>query len=245
MDTPNISDAVILMAGAGSRLGVVPGAIAKPLVQISGRPLISYSLEALECVGVRTVHAVMGANSDRLTEEIEALLPASMRLNPIINRDWQKQNGVSVLAAAGKARAPFFLLMGDHLFDPAILPLLIEQATPGDLLLAVDKKIESIFDIDDAMKVQTDGERVVTLAKTLELYDAIDTGIFLCPEELFDYLRNAQRNGDCSLADGVRLMAAAAKVRAIDIGAGWWQDVDTPEMLAHAEENLGNLALRS
>jgi hypothetical protein len=37
-------------------------------------------------------------------------------------------------------------------------------------------------------------------------------------------------------------MAADGKVRAIDIGPAWWQDVDTPEMRAHAEENLGALA---
>ena len=111
------------------------------------------------------------------------------------------------------------------------------------LNLAIDKKLETIFDIDDAMKVQTSGDRVVTLGKNLEIYDAIDTGIFLCPHELFDYLRRAHADeSDCSLADGVRLMASDGKVRAIDIGPAWWQDVDTPGMRAHAEENLRALA---
>ena len=97
------------------------------------------------------------------------------------------------------------------------------------------------------MKVQTSGDYVITLGKDLETYDAIDTGIFLCPNELFDYLRGAQsrsRESDCSLADGVRLMASDGKVQAIDIGPAWWQDVDTPEMRAHAEENLRKLARR-
>ena len=43
--------------------------------------------------------------------------------------------------------------------------------------------------------------------------------------------------------DGVRLMAAERKVRAIDIGEAWWQDVDTPEMLAHAEQEVARLLL--
>ncbi|HEX8680147.1 MAG TPA: NTP transferase domain-containing protein [Chthoniobacterales bacterium] len=248
METPSpiVTDAVILMAGVGSRLGATGGALAKPLVQIAGRPLISYTFETLERAGISTVHAVMGANSERLRHEIEQLLPASMQLQTIINSEWRKQNGVSVLAAAGKVRAPFFLLMGDHLFESAILDALLAEGDPGQVNLAIDRKISSIFDIDDAMKVKTDGaECILTLAKDLTDYDAVDTGVFLCTDALFDYLRRAQRDGDCSLADGVRLMAADAKVRAIDIGASWWQDVDTPEMLAHAENTLDQLALKS
>ena len=240
-----VTDAVVLMAGIGSRLRASGELLPKPLVPILGRPLISYIAESLEKAGVQTLHAIVGANSDSLVESLPPLLPATMQLNPIRNPDWQKQNGLSVLCASDHIAEPFLLMMGDHLFDQAILSLVLERSTPGCLNLAVDKKLETIFDIDDAMKVQTSGHHVVTLGKNLEMYDAIDTGIFLCPNELFDYLRRAQsrsRGSDCSLADGVRLMASEGKVRAIDIGPAWWQDVDTPEMRAHAEENLRNLA---
>ena len=92
------------------------------------------------------------------------------------------------------------------------------------------------------MKVQTRDGRVTAIGKNLAIYDAIDTGAFLCPPEIFRYLKAAQSGGDCSLADGVGLMAADGKVCAIDIGAAWWQDVDTPAMRARAEEDLRNLA---
>lgn len=235
------TDAVILMAGAGSRLG----AVAKPLMQVAGRPLIAHTLDALARIGIRNLHAIMGAKSERLTSAIAPLLPRNIALHTIVNPDWQKQNGVSVLCAAGHVRAPFFLAMGDHLFDTRIFEQLLRAANSDDLNLAIDRKIDSIFDLDDAMKVQTTGDRVARIAKNLTEYDAIDTGLFLCPDELFDYLRRAQRDGDCSLADGVRLMASEGKVRAIDIGDAWWQDVDTPEMYAHAEEHYREVARAS
>jgi 1L-myo-inositol 1-phosphate cytidylyltransferase len=241
-----ITDAVVLMAGTGSRLRASGEVLPKPLVPIFGRPLISYIVEALQKIGVRNLHAVVGADGDALVSALRPLLPSSMRLNAITNPDWQKQNGISVLCAAGKVREPFVLTMGDHLFDPSILARIVEPADPTELNLAIDRKIKAIFDLDDAMKVQTRGDRVIAMGKNLPSYDAIDTGVFLCPNELFDYLRRARRDGDCSLADGVRLMAEEGRVCALDIGDAWWQDVDTFAMRRKAEAELRKRAqLRS
>lgn len=232
------SDAVILLAGAGSRLATTHGAVPKPLVEVCGRPLISYILQALESVGVSTVHAVVGSNAEEVIEGVEANLPGGLTLNAIHNRAWQKQNGISVLSAAGAVERPFLLTMGDHLFDPSILQVLLESADHSCLNLAVDRRIDAIFDLNDAMKVRTERNRIVEIDKKLTRFDAIDTGLFLCPLELFDYLEKARVQDDCSLADGVRLMARDQRANAIDIGDRWWQDVDTSAMLRRAEECL-------
>ncbi len=230
-----ITDAVILMAGTGSRLRGAGEAVPKPLIPIAGRPLISYALDAMREIGITTLHAVVGCESELLLEGLRPLMPPSIRLHPIDNPDWQKQNGVSLLCAAPHLAVPFLLMMGDHLFEPELLRAFVRQAVAGELNLAVDRKISSIFDLDDAMKVQTRDEHVLAIGKELETYDAIDTGIFVCPLEIFRWLEAAKKDGDCSLADGVRLMAAQGQVRAIDIGEAWWQDVDDPRMLAQAE----------
>ena len=229
------------MAGTGSRLRGSSNTIAKPLIPIAGRALISYAIDSFDRVGVRTLHAVVGPNGDELAAAVAPLLPRHMQFNAISNPNWQKQNGVSLLTADGKVTAPFFLVMGDHLFEAAILEKLIAHADPNQLNLAIDKKIAAIFDLDDAMKVRTQDNLIIEIGKTLGNYNAIDTGIFLCPKIIFDYLRRARKDDDCSLADGVRLMAAAGKAKAIDIGAAWWQDVDTPEMLARAQQEAKRL----
>ena len=238
----SITDAVILMAGTGSRLRGSANTIAKPLIPIAGRPLISYAIESFDKAGVKKLHAVVGPNGDELAAAVAPLLPAHIEFHPIPNPHWQKQNGVSLLTAAGKVTAPFFLAMGDHLFESSILDTLIAQADLTRLNLAIDKKIKAIFDLDDAMKVQTEGNLIVAIGKKLESYNAIDTGIFLCPEIMFEYLRRVLKEGDCSLADGVRLMAEEKNALAIDIGDAWWQDVDTPEMLARAEAEAARLS---
>jgi choline kinase len=120
---------------------------------------------------------------------------------------------------------------------------LLDNFDPGLLNIAVDRKLDSVFDLHDAMKVQTHGNRVTGIGKDLREFDAIDTGLFVCPLETFDYLERAKSDNsenDCSLADAVRLMASNDKVWAIDIGESWWQDVDTPQMLQQAEKALTN-----
>ncbi len=233
-----ISDAVVLMAGTGSRLRASGQGLPKPLVPIFGRPLISYILDGLEKVGVRNLHAVVGANGDALVRALRPLLPSAMRLNGIANPDWQKQNGISVLCAAGKVQEPFFLTMGDHLFDPSVLERVVEQADASELNLAIDRKIEAIFDLDDAMKVQTTGDRVSAIGKTLASYDAIDTGVFLCPNETLRLPGAGEERWRLQSGRRGAAMAEDGKVRAIDIGDAWWQDVDTPEMYAQAEAHF-------
>lgn len=236
-----VTEAVILMAGSGSRLRGSDNTFLKPLLSIGGRPLISYTLDALVKAGIRTINAVVGFESERLRAAMIELVPPRTEMRFIENPEWQKQNGISLLAAK-QVEAPFVLTMSDHLFDQVILERLIEVADLPQLNVAIDRKIDSIFDLDDAMKVQTRDDRIVAIGKTLKRYDAIDIGLFVCPLEIFDYLERAKRNGDCSLADGVRSMAEHDKVRAIDIGDACWQDVDTPAMLRQAEDKLKDRA---
>jgi 1L-myo-inositol 1-phosphate cytidylyltransferase len=235
-----VSDAVILMAGLGSRLRSTANDMPKPLIQIAGRPVFSYTIDALKAARIETLHIVVGFNGDELLAGLKPLVPREMHLHPIQNPEWQKQNGISVLAAKPYVGSTFILTMGDHLFEPSMVDLLIRAGDFGVLNLAVDRKISAIFDLPDAMKIKTRGDRIVAIGKELKDFDAVDTGLFVTSPGIFDYLARAKRDGDCSLADGVRAMATDGKARAIDIGEAWWQDIDTPEMLAAAERVLGD-----
>jgi choline kinase len=253
-----ISEAVILIAGQGSRLRQGYGGQArlraadntflKPFVPVLGRPLLSYILETVSCAGISTVHFVVGYESEQVIAKAKQLIPPHINASFIVNRDWQKQNGISLLTAAGHVSAPFLLTMGDHVFDETIVARLLDNFEPGLLNLAIDRKIDSIADLDDAMKVQTRGNKVIGIGKNLRSYDAIDTGLFVCPKEIFAYLDQAKSiNGgsDCSLANGVELMAVDGKVRGIDIGSARWHDIDTPRVLEHVEKDTSWRALRS
>ena len=127
----------------------------------------------------------------------------------------------------------------DHIFDPATARALLRYPLrTGEVILAVDRNIGRVFDIDDATKVRLDGDRIIDIGKTLDRYDALDTGMFHCGPVLFRWLEEAMKSGNCSLSDGMRLMAQNGTFIAFDIGEGQWQDVDTPEALEFALESF-------
>ena len=61
-----ISEAVILIAGQGSRLRGANKNPLKPFVPLLGRPLLSYILEAVICAGINTIRFVVGYESERV-----------------------------------------------------------------------------------------------------------------------------------------------------------------------------------
>src|SRR3954468_5443677 len=176
---PPVSNAVILMAGMGSRLRSKGNDVPKPLFPLLGKPLVAYTLEELARAGLQNVYTITGYESEIVAERVSEFAPQTLKMNFVYNAEWRKQNGVSVLAAAPFLSTPFLLMMSDHLFDDAIIETLIHGPKANYLNVAVDRKLRSIFDLEDAMKLQTNGEKITAIGKTLSKFDAIDTGLFL------------------------------------------------------------------
>ncbi len=229
--------ALILAAGNGSRLATVSGSMPKPLVELHGQPLIGHILLAARDAGIERFVIVAGFRAEALRSWAACQHLYGTQIEVVENPQYKnKANGISVLKARGAIAEPFLLLMADHIFEAETAAALLRQPIgPDETILAVDPKLDRIFDMDDATKVLRNGKHIIEIGKQLSRYDAVDTGMFLCTPAVFTALDRATKNGDCSLSDGMRLMAQDRKLRAFDIGSALWQDVDTPEALTHAE----------
>ena len=75
------------------------------------------------------------------------------------------------------------------------------------------------------------------------MYNALDTGMFHCTPALFQALESAMFNWNCSLSDGLRLLASSGKFKGFDIGGAHWQDCDTPEALDYARDVFSDVAV--
>jgi len=231
-----VTECLILAAGNGSRIASVAAGVPKPLVPVCGVPLLEHVMTSSREAGIERFVIVAGYRAELIRRWLSQRTITGVSVTLIENREYHKANGISALAAKAEFNHPFLLLMADHIFEPTTASALIQQRVAADeVILAVDRKINRIFDLDDATKVRCEGNHVVEIGKHLSHYNALDTGMFLCTPSLFNCLESAKKNGDCSLSDGMRKLAQQRKLRAFDIGGGHWQDVDSPQVLEHVE----------
>jgi len=231
-----VNQCLILAAGNGTRLRAVSHGLPKPLVHFRGKPILEHVILGAQQAGIDRFVIVVGYRSDLIRRWFAQRWRGTVPVTWVENTEYHKQNGISVLKAREELHDKFLLLMADHIFDAESARKLVrEPLAPGEVILAVDPNIDQVFDLDDATKVRRKGDRIVDIGKEIETYDALDTGMFLCSPALFDRLQSAVRDGNCSLSDGMRQLAQALRLRALEIGEAGWQDLDTPEALAHAE----------
>ena len=232
--------AVILAAGAGSRLRQHEDDPPKPLTELLGLTLIERAILSCREVGVTDFVVVVGYRSHELFPFIRGLEEAhGVRITAIANPRWELGNGTSVLASEARIDGPFFLLMSDHVFQPGFLQRLLD----GDdgyraLSLVVDHDHEQVHDVFEATKVRLAGDDIAAIGKQLRQFDAVDTGVFLCRPALYDALREAEAAGDYTLSGAVRLLAQRGEATTVKAAGLFWQDVDTPEDLGIAREGL-------
>jgi choline kinase len=231
-----VNECLILAAGHGSRIASVSGGVPKPLVPLRGIPLLEHVITSCQEAGITRFVIVVGYRANLIRRWLAERSFYGISVTLIENPEYHKANGVSALAAKDELHNPFLLLMSDHIFEPKTAKALGQQQLGnGEVILAVDHNVDSVFDLDDATKVRCEGNQITDIGKNIARYDALDTGMFLCSPALFKTLESAKKDGNCSLSDGMRQLAREQKLRAFDIGDAHWQDVDSPEALGHAE----------
>jgi len=192
--------------------------------------------------GVDDFYVVTGYQGGRVKDFLNRLTDRlGVRITPIVNEDWKKENGLSVLKAQKYLPGPFLLLMADHLFDPAIARELMRlPRTDGEIILGVDGNIGNpLIDMEDVTRVKTEGDQLRDIGKGLTDFNGFDTGIFLCTPSIFRALEYcAKEYGDTSLSAAMRVLAGENRVKTVDVRGYFVMDVDDATALRRAENAL-------
>jgi choline kinase len=227
-----ISKAIILSAGKGSRLLPLTAERPKCLIELSGKSLLDWQLDALGEAGIAEVVVVTGFRDDL----VDAVAARREGVRTLFNPFYHVADNLgSVWMARAELDADTLLLNGDTLVSPALLAKVLGAET-GPIAVTVDEK--DSYDADD-MKVLRDGDRLRRIGKALEpgQYNAESIGLIAFrgdgPRLFADRVERMMRQPDGTRRWYLRaidaLAQAGADVRTVSIAGEQWQEVDFPE----------------
>ncbi|MFQ6068708.1 MAG: NTP transferase domain-containing protein [Candidatus Bathyarchaeia archaeon] len=229
----NSMKALVLAAGKGNRLEGFTTQKPKGLLPVAGMPLLGRVLHNLKEAGVQDVWVVVGYKGDMIRKEIGEKY-AGLKIHYITASNWKKGNLHSFLAAQEIFETNFILCMSDHIFDPSIAKTLLKCKLDNTLILAIDRKD---YTSDDNKVLEQDGI-IIKIGKSINPFNGVDTGLFLCSPKIFKYAKEAAQQEAVELVDAVRIAALNKDAKVIDISGHYWADIDTKQDLERGKRIL-------
>lgn len=232
-----ITKAIILSAGKGSRLLPLTESRPKCLIELSGRSLLEWQLDALAKNGVTDVAIVTGFRDD-LVDEVAARQDG---VRTLFNPFYQVADNLgSVWIAREEFDRDVLILNGDTLIAPTLVAKVLD-GPDAPIAVTVDEKDE--YDSDD-MKVLREGDRLRRIGKALEpgQYNAESIGFLAFrgdgPRLFIDQVERMMRTSEGTrrwYLRAIDALAPDADIRTLSIKGEAWQEVDFPEDVEKAK----------
>ena len=219
---------LILAAGNGGRLRPLTLETPKVLLEIDGKPMINWPINAMLLAGVDEIAVVVGHNSEKVEVVLKQLYP---EIRFIFNENHSKGNALSIgVAQDFMENGPFVMCMGDHPISPVIIKDILLHSCEWNIL-SVDYGASLPAQLNDATRVFVgDDGYIDNIGKDLETWNAIDTGVFKMTSNVFSTI-NSLTDQQCmglEISDLVNYMSTIGQpFAACDVKGAFWSDVDT------------------
>lgn len=232
--------AMLLAAGLGKRMLPVTETMPKPMVRISGRPLIDYGLAALETAGVETVVV----NVHYMAEQIESHL--AERESPEIRISDERESLLD--SGGGIANAlehfdgqPFYILNADSFWIEGIRPNLVRLAEQWD-----DSKMDILLlvcGIAEAVGYAGMGDFTMEPDGRLMRRDEREMGPFVYAGAAILHPRIFEELPGQAFSLNHQFDTALEQERMFGVRLeGLWLHVGTPDSIREAEEAIAHSA---
>ena len=161
---------VILAAGQGQRLRPLTEERPKCLLEVAGKTLLDWHLDAASRVGVQDIAVVGGYRAEQLAGR-----PCRLYHNPA----YATTNMVETLwCAAPELHGEVIVAYGDILYEATVLQAVLEAQGPTAVIVDVGWRSywERRFDdpLQDAESLRFEGERIVNIGQKVSVVEEIE-----------------------------------------------------------------------
>ncbi|RLI88514.1 MAG: glucose-1-phosphate thymidylyltransferase [Candidatus Altiarchaeales archaeon] len=232
-------DAIILAAGEGTRLRPLTSTRPKPMLQVAGKTILEWDLEALARNGFNKAIVVVGYKKEVIVDYF------GKKFNGIkleyVNQREQLGTAHAVSMAEGKVKKEFLVMNGDLIVSEKLISNFIKDHKKNkseNSMCLVDVKDPSEFGI-----VQLRGFLVKKITeKPRESKSRLaNAGIYVFNEEIFGAIRNVKKSKrlEYELTDAIKTLIPEKRVHGFK-AKGMWIDIGRPWDLLGANETILN-----
>jgi choline kinase len=227
--------AVIIAAGQGNRLLRKTYGIPKTLLPLGNDTLLLHILRGFAQNAIPDFVIVVGYQSKLITSYLERNRLFGYKIVFLQNHEWNRGNGISVLSAEkAVADEEFLLSMSDHIVPASAIGRVINCDRSENILL-VDRRVDKIFDVNDATKVIVQKNKIKQIGKNLRNFNGIDCGIFRLNGRYFDSMRKQLTMGNESISSAIDGLIENDDMFAVFMEDHEdWIDIDTPQAYQYA-----------
>lgn len=226
-------EGMVLAAGLGSRMRPITDTLPKPLVSVSGQPLIDHVFDRAVAAGLRR----LVVNVHHLADQVETHVTARRDIATTISDERE-----TLLETAGGLKKALPLIGSDPIFafnsdclwidgGSALIPAMAKGWDPDrmDMLLALAPTVTSVgydgrgdFDLDSSGQLSRRGEKKIA--------PFVYMGVALLKKQVFD----GTPDGPFSLNVVFDRLLEKGTLSGIRLD-GLWMHVGTPDAIADAE----------
>jgi UDP-N-acetylglucosamine diphosphorylase/glucosamine-1-phosphate N-acetyltransferase len=231
--------AVVLAAGEGVRLQPITATMPKHLIQVGGKPILEYCLDALKASGITEVVVVTHYMGDAIRQYFGDGAELGLKI-AYVEQAEMVGTGNAVSVVEPYVDGDFVLVYGDLLFAPeavADVVRLYEAEKPAAVMAVVPvEKPESygIVELENEKMVKRIVEKPAAGESPSNLANA---GLYVFSEEIFGKIKQTKASirGEWELTDALSLLIESGKtVLASKVSKADWIDIGRPWDLLEA-----------
>lgn len=223
---------VILTAGEGTRMRPLTLSRPKTMVQVGGKPILQYNVEALKDAGICEITMVVGYHEEVIKSYFLDGSSLGVKISYVTQRE-RLGTAHAIGTLANILKGAFIVLNGDIIVESQLIKDLIDKYESNGA-----RSILTLTHVDDPSSfgvVELEGDRIINLIEKPEPGEApsnlVNAGIYLFDDLIFQAIRKTPQSprGEYEITDSIKFQidhdelvsGLESRDRWVDIGRPW------------------------
>jgi dTDP-glucose pyrophosphorylase len=195
--------AVILAAGLGTRLRPLTLETPKPMIDISGKPLLERIILDLKKHGIVDLTIVVNYMKEKIVDYFGDGKKFGVKIEYALQNNPRGGTGDAVLAAKHTVKEKYFLVItGDELKDVSVLDAILKNKNAVGYITAIRVKNPETYGV-----LEVDGKHVVRIREKEKrpVSNFVNISLYKFPVEIFDVLEKTPLSprGELEVTDAI------------------------------------------